>query len=298
MVCVEAVRIDNVRVCFNRCENHKSSNGDKMQKSIFFMTLSLVLATGCAKNSTTETSHSRELDSIQFYNDKVLNCVVESGHHVYEKDTACPVGGETFKSLKLGTHSTYGRHLDWEPISYMRFPIPIPVCPGNGFVIGESEYSTEKIEALKAVVQSEKYRELYNQKHATYFLYAKTLEFTGKESENQWWLYLNASWEADNCGDKTRYIEYADLVIAASKDKLAGLSPDVEEYWVLSIIIPNMYRRIGDFDKAQEHLNMVGIPTLKNPESNEFFSLAKKLLASAIANKIIKRVAIKEDENV
>ena len=68
--------------------------------------------------------------------DDVLNCIGGAdGHHIYEKETECPIGGEKFKALYLGTHSTYGRHLDWEPVSYMRFPVPIPVCPGNGFVI-------------------------------------------------------------------------------------------------------------------------------------------------------------------
>ena len=98
----------------------------------------------------------------------VLNCNGGAdGHHVYEEEVKCPVGGEAFKAFYLGTHSTYGRHLDWEPVSYMRFPVPIPVCPSNGFVVAKKDHSKEELQTLKAVVDSKPYKDLYAQKHAT-----------------------------------------------------------------------------------------------------------------------------------
>jgi len=175
--------------------------------------------------------------------------------------------------------------------------LPLPVCPTSGFIVTEREYSEERLKQLKAVVQSDSYQELYKQQHATYYLYAKTLELTGEKSEDQWYLYLNATWEADNCGNLVRYKEYANLVIEEARTKLSGLTPDNQEYWVLKIILPNMYRRIGNFDKAKEYLAGIGEPTLKNEEENKFFSLAKKLLETAISLKNSNRVAIREGKN-
>lgn len=269
----------------------------KMKSVIFLSILILVLVSGCVQKAPIEHGHTHTHGaSVKHHSDNVLNCVAESGHHVYAEEMECPIGGENFTSLILGTHSTYGRHLDWEPVSYMRFPTPIPVCPGNGLVVTEREYSNDKLEKLKLLVESKEYKELYKQQHATYFLYAKTLELTGAKSSDQWWLYLNATWEADNCGNKELYKQYAGLAISEAKIKLVDLTPDEENYWVLSIIIANMYRRIGSFDKAEEYFNTLGEPELDNSDSNEFFLLAKKLLGNAIVNKEIGRVKIKGED--
>src|SRR5262245_50046091 len=96
----------------------------------------------------------------------VLNCMGGAdGHHIYEKETECPIGGDKFKARYLGTHSTYGRHLDWELVSYMRFPVPLPDCPSNRFVVAQENYSKEESEKLKKVVDSNSYKHLYAQKH-------------------------------------------------------------------------------------------------------------------------------------
>ena len=266
----------------------------KMKSVIFLSILSLVLVSGCVHKTQIEGGHTHTHGaSDKHHSDNVLNCATESGHHVYAKEMECPIGGEKFTSLILGTYSTYGRHLDWEPVSYMRFPTPIPVCPENGLVVTEKEYSNDKLEKLKLLVESKEYKELYKQQHATYFLYAKTLELADEKSSDQWWLYLNATWEADNCGNKERYKQYAGLTISEAKIKLVDLTPGEEDYWVLSIIIANMYRRIGSFDKAEEYFNTLGEPELEDSNSNEFFLLAKKLLGNAIINKEIGRVKVK-----
>ena len=264
---------------------------------ILITALSVFLVIGCAHNPEEHDSHTHETVSNDHQNKHILSCVMTSGHHVYEEISDCPIGGETFSSLRLGTHSTYGRHLDWEPISYMRFPVPIPVCPSNGFVVGEPEYSSEQLNNLEQVVSSKEYQNLYKQKHASYFLYAKTLDLANEKSPDQWWLYLNATWEANNCGDNARYKQYVSLVITEAVSKLASLSPDSEDYWVISIVIPNMYRRIGAFEKAEQYLHEIGTPELEKTEANEFFLLAKKVLSSAIAAKSTERVQIKEDSN-
>ena len=225
----------------------------------------------------------------------VLNCSGGAdGHHIYEEETECPVGGEKFKAYYLGTHSTYGRHLDWEPVSYMRFPIPIPVCPSNGFVVTKEKYSKEELEKLKKVVESKTYKDLYSQKHATYYLYAKIKELNGEKLDDYWWLYLNATWEADNCENKVRYKEYALETISAGSKRLAELKDSEQTYWVLKTVIADMYRRIGDFKSSQEVVDKYGTPSMADKEANEYFLLAKELLQKAIKEKNTGRVPIQD----
>ncbi len=224
----------------------------------------------------------------------VLNCVRTSGHHVYEKEMECPIGGESFKALFLGTHSTFGLHLDWEPVSYMRFPVPIPVCPSNGFVVTKDKYSNEELEKLKKVIESKAYKDIYVQKHATFYLYAKLKELGGEPDGDSWWLYLNATWEADNCKDKDRYRQYALETIAAAGRRRAKLKDSEELYWTLKLITAEMHRRIGDFKTAQELAEAFGTPALEDKDANEFFLLAKRLLLNAIKDKNTTRVPIQE----
>ena len=229
------------------------------------------------------------------FSDEVLNCNGGAdGHHVYEEEIKCPIGGEKFKAFYLGTYSTYGLHLDWEPISYMRFPIPIPVCPSNGFVVAKKDYTAEELEKLKKIVESKTYKDIYAQKHATFYLYAKIKELNEEKFDDYWWLYLNATWEADNCKNKVRYKEYALEAIAAGKKRLAELKDSEETYWTLKIVTADLCRRIGDFKSSQELIDKFGKPSLKDKEANEFFKLAKTLLQKAVKEKNTERVPIKD----
>ncbi|MEQ1764305.1 MAG: hypothetical protein ABL984_14335 [Pyrinomonadaceae bacterium] len=225
----------------------------------------------------------------------VLNCMGGAdGHHIYEKETECPVGGEKFKARYLGTHSTFGRHLDWEPVSYMRFPVPLPVCPSNGLIVAEEKYSKEESEKLKKVVESKTYKDLYAQKHATYYLFAKIKELNAEKYDDYWWLYLNATWEADNCKNKVRYKEYALEVISAGNKRLTELKDSEQLHWVLKVITADMHRRIGDFKSSQELVDKFGTPSLSDKDANEYFLLAKKLLQKAIKDGNTDRVEIKD----
>ena len=267
-----------------------------MKKFLVLMTtvLSIFIVNVSGKNLHTFKNLFIENTLINCLTSDVLNCVETSGYHVYEEETKCPIGGEKFKALHLGTHSTYGRHLDWEPVSYMRFPVPLPVCPTNGFVITKEKYSKDELEKLKKVIESKTYKDIYAQKHATFYLYAKIKELNGEKFDDYWWLYLNATWEANNCKNEARYKEYALEVISAGNKRLAELKDSEELYWILKIITANMYRRIGDFKTSQELIDKFGEPSLKDKESNEFYKLALKLLQKAVKEKNTDRVPIRD----
>jgi hypothetical protein len=176
----------------------------------------------------------------------------------------------------------------------MRFPVPLPVCPTNGLVVAKEEYSEEVSENLKKVIESKFYKDLYAQKHATYYLYAKTKELTKEQFDDYWWLYLNATWEADNCKNKIRYKEYALEVISAAEKRRAQLKDSEELYWVLKIVTADMHRRMGDFKSSQELVDKFGTPSLGDKDANEYFLLAKKVLQKAIKERNTDRVEIKD----
>lgn len=252
------------------------------------------LLTACT-NTSTQSDHQHDHDdsTIKQYNPKILNCVGPSGYHVYEADYTCPSNGKKFKALELGTHSTMGLHLDWQPISYMRFPVAIPVCP-NGFIVDEADIKGTALAARKAYIESAEYQQLYKQKHASFFLFAKQSEALQENLDNLWWYYLQATWEADGCGDHKKYNQYATLVIEKASTQKAKLTDKDEEYWPMSIIIADMYRRTGQFEIAQQQLNAIGTPTFEKQKSNDFYLLAKKVMQLAIDNKYTKAVPIKE----
>lgn len=267
-----------------------------MFKYLILMPLIASFMVGCTNSQIVDKAREPARTTLAKHNpwsSHILNCVKPLGHHIYKVDKACPVGGEKFEALQLSTHSTFGRHLDWEPVSYMRFPVPIPVCPTNGFVMAKSKYSKIDLQRTKKIIESQAYRDLYQERHATYYLYAQSLELMGEKPDDLWWLYLNATWEADLCGAESRYKTYVHQVIHTAKNRLKELDTSSDEYWVLNIIIPNMYRRTGDFQTAMKWVNQFGTPSLKNNEANAYFKLARDILKKEIIRKNTKRVPIK-----
>ena len=221
---------------------------------------------------------------VELSTDLVLNCVRTEGHHIVMRESVCPIGGEKFQSAVLGTYSTRGVHLDLEPVSYLSFPTPVPVCPSNGFVIHKSDYSESDLKRYAKVISSDAYKKLYAEKHASFYLFSRFLDFAGDENKDRWWLLLKATWEADQC-KSDKYVFYARETIEAAKARLSPLKPSDDQYWVLNLIIPNLYRRAGEFDQAQRWLDAFGDQKPVDEGAKAHYSLAFDLLRGAIAVK-------------
>ena len=158
-------------------------------KRVTLIIMLYLMLVGCTKESilepndeVTETHDHQPIETFK-QNENVLNCMRPSGHHVYMDDFTCPIGDESFKSLRLGTHSRYGVSLDWEPLSYMRFPVAIPICPANGMPIFKANFTEQELSEIEAIINSENYRQLYGEKHASFFLFGKVSEQL-QENEN------------------------------------------------------------------------------------------------------------------
>ena len=229
----------------------------------------------------------------------ILNCQRPMGHHLYFKEFTCPLGGERFKSLDSAAHSTFGRHLDWEPVSYMEFPVPLKVCPSNGFIMDKRKgYSDAELEKRKAVIESPEYKNLFAERHAGFYLFAHWNRLLNEKPDNDWWFLLNATWEADQCRDSEKYQLYVQETIKAAKDALEKIKPKDPVYWVINIIIPNLHRRIGNFESAQTWLDTFGDQLPEEEKSKKFYELAFKLLRQAVSDKDTSKIPIKDPKDV
>ena len=229
--------------------------------------------------------------------DHILNCQRPLGYHLSYKEFTCPLGGEKFKSLVLGTHSTFGRHLDWEPVSYMEFPAPLAVCPSNGFVILKENYTDAELEKFGSVIASDEYQRVFAEKHASYYYFFRLNQMLKENSNEQWWYLVEATWEAEQCNDSEKYQLYAKEAIKAGKLFLEKNKAKEQDYWILNIIIPNLYRRVGEFQSAHAWLDAFGDQLPEEQETKEFFELAFQLLRQAVAAKDTTKIPIEKPKN-
>ena len=262
-------------------------------KNLFKAFLALVLVGLIIPvNSISQTLDQEEIS------DHVLNCQHSSGHHLYFEEFTCPIGGEKFNSLVLGTHSTFGRHLDWEPVSYMEFPAPLATCPSNGFVISKEKYTDAELEKIGKVIASPEYKKLFVEKHASYYFFFRLNQMLDENEDEHWWYLLNATWEAEQCKDSEKYRLYAREAIQSTKLTLEKHSVKDDLYWVFNIIIPNLHRRLGDFEAAQSWLDAFGNPLPEDEKSKEFYTLAFQLLRQAVSDKDTSKIPIKDPKDV
>lgn len=224
-----------------------------------------------------------------------IHCQVEDGHHMIPNVGVCPDGSETsYESWSALSYSSWGRHLDWEPHSYMSFPFPMAICE-NGFVVdrGEDEQTPDWVESRSALVSSPEYQALLGH-HTTHYLYARLLEMENAPPANVSWQYLNASWEADQCGMDV-YDAYVRDYLRVAEGELASMAPEDETYTVYNLITINMYRRIGQFDEAQARLARFQADHPDQVVGD--LELAFRLLGEAISDHSTEQVPIVEAED-
>lgn len=270
-------------------------NISKIFLTVIITSLIMINTTSHASDKT-NVSGKPEVSGAEEINRHILNCLKPLGHHLFIKDFICPIGGENFQSLVLGTHSYFGRHLDWEPVSYLNFPAPLPVCPSNGFIISEDQYTDAELEEIKMVIESKEYKEIFSERHASYYLFAKLNEALKEQNNDHWWFLLQATWEADNCKDSEKYKIYAHEAIKAGKLFLKDKGPEDQEYWILNVVIPNLYRRLGDFESAQDWLDAFGHQIPENVDKSFdkiFFELTFNLLRKSVFEKDTSKIAVK-----
>lgn len=214
------------------------------------------------------------------------SCTTPSGHHIYAEARNCPIGGGKYNPLRLGTHSTYGSYTDLSRVSYLTFPIAMPVCPDNGFVDFQEDYTPEEIETFTAVIGSDEYKALLG-KHTSYFLFARMLEMADMGSRfDIWWIDNVAASEAASCNLPV-FEDYTRRALASSSAALASMKPEDDAWWPLQLININDLRELGEFDAAAARISALApIP--------EDWTMAFDTLREAVSRKVKGRVKIGE----
>ena len=161
----------------------------------------------------------------------------------------CPIGGETFTTEVIMSYSIFGRRLDLKPRgTYASDPRPLIVCP-NGFVDFADSYTEEELTKFTELINSKEYQRLRSG-NTNYYLFAKILEHINEDKQTTAWLYLNASWEAENKNNSSQYVRYLNLAIN-------DLSEAKSEGWVdfmPRFLLAELNRLKGDFESALFHL--------------------------------------------
>lgn len=162
----------------------------------------------------------------------------------YPEKMKCAVGGESFTHIGTMSYSTWGSRPDGKPYGSWRFPIELPVCPGNGLVMYR-EFTKDEIARLKPLIESPEYRAMVP-RDTPYFRAAWLERALKPDSDRIQWMVLSASWEAD--GDpalkKTYQRAFADLAVAAKP------APQNLQWLFMQMRAANARRELGEFDAA------------------------------------------------
>jgi hypothetical protein len=236
-------------------------------------------------------------EKAESFSTRYLNCNQPLGYHFTKEEMTCPIGGEKFPVLQLGTHSTFGIYLDLRPMSYLGLPGPLPVCTANGMVVTRPNYTPEELDKIGKAIASDEYRKIYAGKQATYFLYAEQVRLAGLTDASwgeRWQKLVSATWEADVCYDKEKYKTYATAAISEMQAIFKKTKPKDEYYWTLGLLIPELQRRLGDFKGAKASLLELGGDLPEKPEQKEAAALMIDLLKAAIARKDTDPVKVEE----
>jgi len=164
------------------------------------------------------------------------------------EERICPLGGERFTVDVLMSFSTFGKRLDLKTDgTYGTDPFRLVVCP-NGFVDFKKNYSEAEIIHFTNLINSPSYQNSRSG-NTDYYLLAKIFEHAGAHKLNIGWTYLEASWEAENKGNRTQYVQYLNLAI--DNFNAAVDTGDTEVGFTYRFLLVELNRLKGDFDSAK-----------------------------------------------
>ncbi|MDB5472316.1 MAG: hypothetical protein JWR84_3876 [Caulobacter sp.] len=167
----------------------------------------------------------------------------------YPQKMKCAVGGQAFTHTATASYSTWGSRPDGKPYGSWIFPMPLPVCPGNGLVMYR-EFGQDETAGLAQIVGSAEYRALVKAGETPYFRAAWLEARLKPDSEDTPWILLQATWETD--GDDLRQARY-DAAFVAAADRLAA-RPDNLTWAALQGRAANAERQLGLYEAAARRL--------------------------------------------
>jgi len=175
----------------------------------------------------------------------------------YESTVTCPIDGKQFISTMVASFYQSGMRLDSKPLGALIAPYPYPVCPGNGFVMYQAEFSKDELTAIRAIVLTDDYRRLRNQ-HTNYCMVGYVKERLEGEDYDLGNMYLRASWEAES--ERPALVQqYQALAIAKYDAFLKGDSTRSEDWWYAAVVAAELDRLLGHFNAVE--IRLKDLPT-------------------------------------
>ena len=146
------------------------------------------------------------------------------------------------------SYTIFNRHLDLKPDgTWATAPTPLVVCP-NGFVDFKKNYSEEEIISFTDLIDAPSYQN-FRIGNTDYFMLAKIYELAGVDKLRIGNAYHKASWEAENKGNRTQYVNYINLAIDNFNAALD--TGDREVGFTYRFLLVELNRLKGDFDLAK-----------------------------------------------
>ena len=178
-----------------------------------------------------------------------------------DKMIICPLDGRPFMARVVNSYTQFGVRLDLKPHGALDAPIPLPVCPGNGFVMFKRKFAPAEIEAIKKIVFTDAYRKA-RAKNTNYYMAGYIRERMGAGGDVLGQYYLRASWEAENRKSAAAHRRYMALALAKF-DGFLGTSPKKDrKWWTAQLLAANVERKLGRFAAARVRLERLPVQTL------------------------------------
>jgi hypothetical protein len=170
----------------------------------------------------------------------------------YKLQMTCPIDGKPFIATMMSSFYQRGMRLDSKPLGSLVAPYPYPVCPGNGFVMYQNDFTEGELRAIKAIVLTDEYRQLRSA-HMDYYMVAYVKERMGANDYDLGNLYLRASWEAE--GEKAQLAHQYQAFAIEKYDAFLKHEPSgSQEWWAASVLAAELYRLVGHFDVVETRL--------------------------------------------
>jgi len=168
---------------------------------------------------------------------------------LYETEVTCPIDGQTFKATLVGSYMSKGTRLDLKPLGDVVAPYRYPVCPGNGFVVYQSQFSADEQAAIRAIVASDDFKAL-RQEHTDHAIVAYVKQRLGAKEFEIAESFLQASWEAER--DRPQLVnEYRALALEAFDTARERGNLNAEDRLTAAVVGAELERLLGDFASAQ-----------------------------------------------
>ena len=181
---------------------------------------------------------------------------------VHRQDFTCPVGGERFEDDVIGSYTNWGSRPDGRPYGTLAW-VPLPECPGNGFLLFQEEFTPQEIAILTPLVESAEYQAMRTVETQHYRAWWLRRALGSPEAASLADTLLVASWQSD--AEPARKARYQRAFVAAA-DAVRLNDP---AWLILTLRAANARRELGDFAGAAAVLGTAQIARSTWPEGGE-----------------------------